>query len=458
MEKERSAASSPSSISWRWVWGVIYIILVALIWIVASFVVQSVVDSGVSPFLITYICNSLFVVYIPIVEGSKKLKSFIEREGWSKTLNEKARELCEKIPEAPQIVTNSPERQNLLENGSKEGAAVARTSEEEVSTPSNTIEDEHGSVEEGRRSSEQEEDALLPIKTGGAVAVLDGGELQQQRLQEADDQPWSRKRTALVGLTICPFWFLAQLTFNLSLKYTTVTSNTILSTASSLFTLLVSVKFLGEKFTWVKLVSVLLCMSGSIFVAVGDSWNGKAELAPNAVLGDVICLSSAMFYATYTALIRVKIPDEDDGNGKCSTALVLGYIGLFNGLIFGPIALFLHFSGIEPFHRLTLTQFGLIVGKGLIDNVLSDYLWARAVLLTTPTAATAGLTIQVPIAAVIDSVRGIVPSPLNVLGAIAVLIGFFGINQSPVSQKDEKDVEKVVHTDEGNLTTVSPGV
>lgn len=457
MEEERSAASTPSSISWRWVWGVIYIILVALIWIVASFVVQSVVDSGVSPFLITYICNSLFVVYIPIVEGSEKLKSFMRRKGWSKTLNEKARELCEKIPEAPQFVTNLPERQNLLENGREEGAAVPRTSEEEVSTPRNNIEDEHGSVEEGR-SLEQEEDALLPIKTGTAVAVLEDGDLQQQRLQEADYQPWSRKRTALVGLTICPFWFLAQLTFNLSLKYTTVTSNTILSTASSLFTLLVSVKFLGEKFTWVKLVSVLLCMSGSIFVAVGDSWNGKAEYASNAVLGDVICLSSAMFYATYTALIRVKIPDEDDGNGKCSTALVLGYIGLFNGLIFGPIALFLHFSGIEPFHRLTLTQFGLIIGKGLIDNVLSDYLWARAVLLTTPTAATAGLTIQVPIAAVVDSVRGIVPSPLNVLGAIAVLIGFFGINQSAVSHEDMKDVKKVVHTDEGNLTTVSPEV
>ena len=34
---------------------------------------------------------------------------------------------------------------------------------------------------------------------------------------------WSRCRVAKVSLLICPFWFLAQLTFNLSLKYTTVT-------------------------------------------------------------------------------------------------------------------------------------------------------------------------------------------------------------------------------------------
>lgn len=29
-----------------------------------------------------------------------------------------------------------------------------------------------------------------------------------------------------------------------------------------------------------------------------------------------------------------------------------------------------------------------------MDNVLSDYLWARAVLLTSPTVATCGTTIQ----------------------------------------------------------------
>lgn len=39
-------------------------------------------------------------------------------------------------------------------------------------------------------------------------------------------------------------------------------------------------------------------------------------------------------------------------------------------------------------------QMGLLVLKGLLDNVLSDYLWARAVLLTSPTVATCGTTIQ----------------------------------------------------------------
>ena len=76
----------------------------------------------------------------------------------------------------------------------------------------------------------------------------------------------------------------------------------------------------------------------------------------------------------------------------------------------------------------------------MIDNVLSDYLWAKAVLLTTTTVATAGLTIQVPLAALVDSVTGNAPHTMDYVGAAAVLVGFVGINipsgtfsRSPVS-------------------------
>lgn len=60
--------------------------------------------------------------------------------------------------------------------------------------------------------------------------------------------------------------------------------------------------------------------------------------------------------------------------------------------------------------------------------MLSDYLWAKAVLLTTTTVATAGLTIQVPMAAVVDSLTGNAPHLMDYLGAMAVMIGFAGIN------------------------------
>lgn len=266
---------------------------------------------------------------------------------------------------------------------------------------------------------------------------------------------WTRIRIAKISLLICPFWFLAQLSFNLSLKYTTVTSNTILSSASSLFTFLVSLVFLGEKFTWIKLLSVLLCMGGTIIVSLGDSESGATTVASNPTLGDIFALVSSAFYAVYITLIRKNLPDEDDdaktGSGKVSMAQFLGFLGLFNLLIFSPVALILHLASLEPFDTISSKQFGLIVGKGLLDNVLSDYLWAKAVLLTTTTVATAGLTIQVPLAAIVDTVIGNAPGFMDYIGAAAVMLGFAGINIPSDTCTAVK--ESTVELEENHITT-----
>lgn len=349
--------------------GLVYIITVASIWIAASFVVQSVVDAGVSPFLVTYLCNSLFVVYIPLIE-------------------------------------------------------IVRF-----------LEDKYGTLlfwRNNKDTSESEETILLDDNAETSkLVVADGCEqIIDQNVDMGLDakRRWTRSRVAKVSLLICPFWFLAQLTFNLSLKYTTVTSNTILSSSSSLFTFLVSLVFLGEVFTWVKLFSVLLCMGGTIIVSLGDSKSGSSKVASNPVLGDILSLVSAAMYAVYITLIRKKLPDDDGKSGHASMAQFLGYLGLFNMLIFLPIPLVLNFANLEPFNTLTWKQLGLIVGKGMFDNVLSDLLWAKAILLTSTTVATAGLTIQVPLAAIVDSLTGNAPPIMDYIGAAAVMVGFAGIN------------------------------
>lgn len=381
------------SVSWRWVLGLTYIVAVSSIWIAASFVVQSVVDAGVSPFLVTYICNSLFVIFIPLVEIGRYLE---DKYGsilfWRNSIGSS-------LWESEEIV--------LLQGS---GAEVE-------------LRDFNG------------EDVFLGT-------VVDG------RVRQGIDEKgrWTRARLAKVSLVICPFWFLAQLAFNISLKYTTVTSNTILSSSSSLFTFLVALLFLGEKFTWIKLSSVLLCMGGTIIVSLGDSKTESRDIAPNPALGDILSLLSAAMYAVYITLIRKKLPDDDGREGHVSMAQFLGFLGLFNLLIFLPIAIVLDFTKMEPFLALTWKQFGLIVGKGLLDNVLSDYLWAKAVLLTSTTVASAGLSIQVPLAAVVDSVTGNVPSAMDWVGAAAITVGFAGINiPSDIFSKPEQPSIKLEH-------------
>ncbi|KAI6674458.1 hypothetical protein NL676_002364 [Syzygium grande] len=375
---------------WRWILGLIFIVAVATIGVAAGYVVQSVVDSGVSPFVITYICNSLFIIYIPIFEiGRYAEDKYGSLWFWR---NRKSDDLK---------VSVESEKAILL---AKEG---------EIS--------HHAKV--GYLGSEYESERDLH----------DQGVMSEDADKGVDAKGrWTRMRVAKVSLLICPVWFFAQLTLNLSLKYTTVTSNAILSSASSLFTYLISLAFLGEKFTWVKLISVLLCMGGTIIVSVGDSGSDSSPraTATNPLLGDILALVSTALGAVYVTLIRKKLHDDDDDEkqGQASMVQFLGYLGLFNLLIFLPVALLLNFAKLEPFTYLTWEQVGLIVGKGSLDNVLSDYLWAKAVLLTTTTVATAGLTIRVPLAAVVDSLTGNAPHLMDYLGAVAVMMGFVGIN------------------------------
>ncbi len=54
--------------------GIIFILLVAIIWVLASFLVQEVEAEGLSPFLLTYIANSLFVIYLPIYYVTRQVQ------------------------------------------------------------------------------------------------------------------------------------------------------------------------------------------------------------------------------------------------------------------------------------------------------------------------------------------------------------------------------------------------
>ena len=54
--------------------GILFIFLVAVTWVLASFLVQEVEAEGLSPFALTYIANSLFIIYLPVYFVTQKLK------------------------------------------------------------------------------------------------------------------------------------------------------------------------------------------------------------------------------------------------------------------------------------------------------------------------------------------------------------------------------------------------
>lgn len=132
--------------------------------------------------------------------------------------------------------------------------------------------------------------------------------------------------------------------------------------------------FLGEKFTWLKLLSILLCIGGTAAVSLGDAETGSSLVASNPVLGNTLAVLSAAFYAVYVSLIRCKLPDDnDEEQGQASMAQFLGFLGSFNILIFLPVALIIYVAKIETFSMLNGKQFGLIVGKGMHNKGIKLY-------------------------------------------------------------------------------------
>ena len=126
--------------------------------------------------------------------------------------------------------------------------------------------------------------------------------------------------------------------------------------------------------------------------------------------------------------------------------------------------LLLHVTGAEDLSRLGLAGGGGILGclllKGLADNVLSDTLWAKAVLLTSPAVATVGLSLTVPIAIASELVlpRGWLvdpspPTPLRLAGALLVVAGFVGISLAPDPPPSRTHEAEPSHCAAGNAAT-----
>ena len=64
-----------------------------------------------------------------------------------------------------------------------------------------------------------------------------------------------------------------------------------------------------------------------------------------ATFGDALALLSALFYAMYVVLLKVRIKSES----RIDMQLFFGFVGLFNILVCWPMGVILHLTKIEVF-------------------------------------------------------------------------------------------------------------
>ncbi|CAB9521109.1 solute carrier family 35, member F5 [Seminavis robusta] len=434
--------------------GLFFILCVSLIWSAASILVQFLYtkQSFDSPFLLTYIGVSLFTLLLPtnfVIEQGKQMLS--ATFGRRRSLND----LVE-IPTTTTFEIKSDER-GQYENVPSVGESASLEEEQQQ----DTYQDEPDNSQDGEADNSVGSDVI-------------GIPMPPTTLK------WTNYDHMNAAVKIAPVWFIANWTYNASLAYTSITSSTVLASTGSVFTFLFAVLYRDEQFTCMKFLGVLLGVTGSLFTALHDanhhyhddnddmammaamSMNNSTSIdgadveredaipvfrmllarrqllagpayhtdwsQERALFGDALGLISALGYGAYAVMVRVLCPRDES---LMSMEVLLGYIGLFNMVALSPILFYQLFNGNHS--DLTWVVLGFLVVKGLLDNVLSDYLWARSVVLTSATVATVGLGLTIPLAFLSDVLwmaqdGAAVVSLTSVAGALSVLAGFILVN------------------------------
>lgn len=170
----------------------------------------------------------------------------------------------------------------------------------------------------------------------------------------------------------------------------------------------------GSTHSCLKVLGIICCMAGNAATLLGsDKPDQKGQFS-----GDLLCIVAAMLYAAYTTVLsRIVQPDF-------SMAILFGVIGVAILVIGAPLVFSLK---QEALRRMTPEIFGLLIFNGIFDNVLSQFCWAKAVQWTSPTTATVGLSLTIPLSILADLVRQKHLTPWTYLAALLVLSGFVAV-------------------------------
>lgn len=372
-----------TSFNKRWTLGLLMLGLVIILWVLSSFLINLIFedDSYRKPFFITYINTAAFIFYL--------------------------------FPTAKAVVVNYKDTGR---------ANVHRE----------LIMEEEGTGSDSNRSVDMTSPLLTNLEAGTHAN-------QKKRL--------TLYETIKLSAEFCILWFTANLVTNASLAFTSVASQTILSTTSSFFTLFIGAICHVESLSKSKVLGSFISFVGIIMVTKSDSHqryqrhiadvSGDDNDAVRVLIGNLLALAGAVLYGVYSTLLKREVGDETRVNMK----IFFGFVGLFNLLFLWPSLIVLDFFGWEPFSLPKDPKVVVIIFVNCLITFVSDFCWAKAMLLTSPLTVTVGLSITIPLAMFGDVIfKHKTMSALYLFGATLILGSFFIVNKSSEEEHFENSI------------------
>ena len=221
-------------------------------------------------------------------------------------------------------------------------------------------------------------------------------------------------------------------------------SQTILSSTSSFFTLIIGYLVSIEKINQNKILGILLSFAGVLIVTKADATEDNPNTDNSALLilwGNILALLGALIYGIYTILLKFKITIPHSRKEKnLNTHLFFGFVGIFCLVFLWPMLVMLNYFRVEKFELPPTSSVATIIAANAVITFVSDFCWCNAVLLTSPLTVTVGLSMTIPLAMVGDWVfKQFKLNLLYVFGATIVTTGFLIINKDEEEDFVESD-------------------
>jgi drug/metabolite transporter (DMT)-like permease len=206
--------------------------------------------------------------------------------------------------------------------------------------------------------------------------------------------------TAVIGFTVCAFW---------GFTWAPVSHSVALMTgAAPLLTALLSVFFLRERFSNMKLLALALIVAGVGVVGLAGLKSGE----PDAWIGDILFFMASLSWAIYTILAQ---------RWKVSAVQTTAVVYIFSAIAVMPVYFIFFDSRIPeaPLDELVVQ----VVMQGIFSSVLSIMAYTRMVQALGSTAG-AMLTAAVPVTATFAAIPviGEYPDLASTIG-VAVVTG-----------------------------------
>ena len=397
----------------KWTLGLVLLGVVVVLWVLSSYLVNILFENDLyrKPFFITYIntaCFSLYLIPQLNVIRSEFAKDRVDRRSSTSSIS-------------PLVADNgsSFNNNNNNDNNNNTQSHITHT----IYTKSTSDIKEVGIVYD---SSE-----IVPSESINDINTQKG---------------LSFEETVSLSAQFCILWFLSNFATNASLSYTSVASQTILSSTSSFFTLFIGSLCHVERLSKPKIVGSLISFAGILLITNSDTSMSQAQAEPlgmsttatsgksfEELTGNILALLGAACYGIYSTLLKKKVGDESRINVK----LFFGFVGLITLLCLWPSLILLHLLKWETFELPKGREALLIILANCVIIFVSDFCWAKAMLLTSPLTVTVGLSITIPLAILGDFVfKDKRMSLLYLLGALCIIGSFLAISMD--AEKDDE--------------------